>query len=65
MGMPNTGYDIILTTDPVGGKNATLLQGTQPIPISKEGNFVLGNCPSIIYYQERNRNFMGGIINVE
>ncbi len=66
IGRENSGHELILTRDPVGGKGASLLEGTNPIPAGKEGIFVMTkDCPSVIYYQDRHKEFFGGMISVK
>jgi len=66
IGKVGSGYELIFTRDPIGGKNASLLGATTPIPIGQDRTLTLDTeCPDIIYYQERNREFLGGVIYVK
>lgn len=65
IGKLGSGYELIFTRDPIGGKKASILDGTGPIPIGEERLLVFSKeCPDIIYYQERSRNCMGGAIRI-
>ncbi len=66
VGKLGAGYELIFTRDPVGGKKATLLDGTGAIPIGEERFLTLNkDCPEAIYYQEKTRNCMGGMIRIQ
>lgn len=63
IGKEGSGYDLILTDSPSGGKNAKILNGTEPIPCGKANGVIVKNSPSIVYYQDRTRKFLGGMIH--
>lgn len=59
------GYELVLTRSEIGGNSASCLEGTLPIAIAKDGLVTLnGKCPNTIYYQDKNKEYLGGIINV-
>lgn len=65
VGKTGAGYELIFTRDPIGGKKASILDGTGPIPIGEERLLVFSKeCPDVIYYQERSRNCLGGSIRI-
>lgn len=65
IGKEGSGYELLLTRSPAGGASASCLEGTLPIGIGKDGLVTLNDkCPSVIYYQDRHREYVGGIINI-
>ena len=65
LGKEGSGYELILTKDPVGGKGANCISGTKPIVIGTSYVIQLNEAPDLIYYQDSSRQFLGGIIKME
>jgi hypothetical protein len=66
IGKAGAGHEMIFTRDPVGGKSSPLLEGTAPIPIGGNGLITLTkDCPNLVYYQDRNHEFLGGMMYIK
>lgn len=65
LGREGSGYEIILTTDSVGGRGSRILDKTSSLPIGKSCVVELINCPNIFYYQDHNKQYLGGIVQIE
>lgn len=62
IGREGSGHNIILTNEPMGGKSAKLFPGSEVVACGKEVMINIRQSPAIIYYQDRDVEFMGGMI---